>query len=115
MCEMKISPAILIQNVTAISDFWPPNVNESSPNCCHSPIVIDEELGECKMQGQQGNRISPQIAEVHMKGMNSVNPEPCIPWRRKWQPTPALLPGKSPGKRSLAGYSPHGCKSQIWL
>ena len=29
-----------------------------------------------------------------------------IPWRRKWQPTPVLLPGKSHGQRSLAGYSP---------
>ena len=29
-----------------------------------------------------------------------------VPWRRKWQPTPALLPGKSRGQRSLGGYSP---------
>ena len=29
-----------------------------------------------------------------------------IPWRRKWQPTPVLLPGESLGQRSLAGYSP---------
>ena len=29
-----------------------------------------------------------------------------IPWRRKWQPTPAFLPGESHGQRSLAGYSP---------
>ena len=34
-----------------------------------------------------------------------------IPWRRKWQPTPVLLPGKSHGRRSLAGYSPRGSKS----
>ena len=33
-----------------------------------------------------------------------------IPWRRKWQPTPVFLPGKSNGQRSLAGYSPWGCK-----
>ena len=33
-----------------------------------------------------------------------------IPWRRKWQPTPALLPGESHGRRSLVGYSPWGCK-----
>ena len=32
------------------------------------------------------------------------------PWRRKWQPTPVLLPGKSHGWRSLAGYSPWGHK-----
>ena len=31
-----------------------------------------------------------------------------IPWRRKWQPTPVLLPGKSHGQRSLVGYSPWG-------
>ena len=29
-----------------------------------------------------------------------------IPWRRKWQPTPVFLPGKSHGQRSLAGCSP---------
>ena len=32
------------------------------------------------------------------------------PWRRKWQSTPVLLPGKSQGQRSLVGYSPWGCK-----
>ena len=29
-----------------------------------------------------------------------------ILWRRKWQPTPVLLPGKSHGQRSVVGYSP---------
>ena len=33
-----------------------------------------------------------------------------IPWSRKWQPNPILLPGKSHGQRSLAGYSPWGRK-----
>ena len=33
-----------------------------------------------------------------------------IPWRRKWQPTPVLLPGKFHGWRSLVGYSPWGHK-----
>ena len=39
-----------------------------------------------------------------------------IPWvgkirgRRKWQPTPVFLPGKSHGQRSLASYSPWDCK-----
>jgi len=33
-----------------------------------------------------------------------------IPWSRKWQPTPVLLTGKFHGQRSLAGYSPLGCK-----
>ena len=38
-----------------------------------------------------------------------------IPWRRKWQPTPVFLPGKSHGQRILVGYSPLGLKSQTWL
>ena len=33
-----------------------------------------------------------------------------IPWRRKWQPTPVFLPGKSHGQWSLGGYSPWGFK-----
>ena len=37
----------------------------------------------------------------------------CVPlllytWRRQWQPTPVLLPGKSHGQRSLVGCSPCG-------
>ena len=39
--------------------------------------------------------------------------DPCvgkIPWRRKWQPTPVFLPGKSQGQRSLADYCPWGHK-----
>ena len=30
-------------------------------------------------------------------------------WRRQWQPTAVLLPGKSHGRRSLVGRSPWGC------
>uniref|UniRef100_A0AC11DZ86 Serine/threonine kinase 39 n=1 Tax=Ovis aries TaxID=9940 RepID=A0AC11DZ86_SHEEP len=33
-----------------------------------------------------------------------------ISWRRKWQPTPVFLSGKSHGRRSLVGYSTWGCK-----
>ena len=32
------------------------------------------------------------------------------PWRREWLPTPVFLPGASDGQRSLAGYSPWGCR-----
>ena len=34
-----------------------------------------------------------------------------IPCRRKWQPTPIFLPGKSHGQRSLVGYSLPGKES----
>ena len=33
-----------------------------------------------------------------------------IPWRREWPPSSVFLPGESHGQRSLAGYSPQGCK-----
>ena len=33
---------------------------------------------------------------------------PQTPWRRKWQPTPAFLPGESHGQRSLMGCCPWG-------
>ena len=40
-------------------------------------------------------------------------------WRRKWQSTPVLLPGKSHGRRSLIGYTVHGvaksCKDMTSL
>ena len=39
-----------------------------------------------------------------------------IPWRREWQPTPVVLPRKSHGQRSLAGYkSMGGQKTWTWL
>ena len=32
-------------------------------------------------------------------------------WRKKWQPTPVILPGEFHGQRSLVGIA----KSQAWL
>ena len=36
-----------------------------------------------------------------------------IPWRRKWQPTPVLLPGKFHGWRSLAVYGIAKSQTQL--
>ena len=33
-----------------------------------------------------------------------------IPWRQAWQPILVFQSGESHGQRSLAGYSPRGCK-----
>ena len=47
--------------------------------------------------------------------MQEIQFDPCvgkIPWRRKWQPTPVLLPGKSHGQKGLVSCSPWGHKSQ---
>jgi len=37
----------------------------------------------------------------------------CISQRRKWHPTPVLLPGKPQGRRSLVGYSPWVAGSDV--
>ena len=47
----------------------------------------------------------PTMQETQVKSLGWEDP-----WRRKWQPTPVLLPGKSHGRRSLVGYSPCGSK-----
>ena len=44
------------------------------------------------MQETQRSRLNPWVWK--------------IPWRRKWQPTPVFLPGKSHGQRSMMAYSP---------
>ena len=46
-------------------------------------------------------RVSPYSREIPDKSRGS---------RLQWQPTPVLLPGKSHGQGSLAGYSPRGHK-----
>ena len=68
---------------------------------------------------------SPMVKMGFLAGSTVKNPCLCrcgfdpwlrkISWRRKWQPTPIFLSGKSHGQRSLVGYSPQGCKSRIWL
>ena len=63
--------------------------------------------------------IAPAAAVNTLHCIPLINPftvgVPIFFWRRKWQPTPVLLPGKSHGLRSLVapslvGYSPWGHK-----
>ena len=49
----------------------------------------------------------PAIKETQEKRVGK------IPWRRKWQPTLVLLPGKFHGQRSLVGYRLWGCKRAV--
>ena len=51
-----------------------------------------------------GTGISVQCL-FHYSILDAHNP---CPWRKQWDPTPVLLPGKSHGRRSLVGYSPWG-------
>ena len=47
----------------------------------------------------------PATQEMRVRSWVGKNP-----WRRKRQPTPIFLPGKSHGQRNLADYSPCGYK-----
>ena len=50
----------------------------------------------------------PPVQETQETPAQSLGGED--PWGRKWQPTPAFLPGEPHGRRSLVGWSPWGCK-----
>ena len=65
----------------------------------------------------QSTTCFPDSLEVNnlfvMQEMQETQLDPWvrkIPLRRKWQPTPVCLPGKSREQRSLADYSPWSCK-----
>ena len=45
-----------------------------------------------------------------VSGMGGETQQGCVPWRRKWQPSPVFLTEKPHGQRSLVGYSPWGRK-----
>ena len=50
---------------------------------------------------------NPPAMQVDQDKRHRFNPwVRKISWRRKWQPTPVLLPGEFQGQRSLVGYSP---------
>ena len=56
-----------------------------------------------------GSSVSKEPA-CNAGDMSSIPGVGKILQRRKWQPTPVSLPGKSHGQRSLVGYSPRGHK-----
>ena len=60
------------------------------PRCCHG------KESTCQPRRYKRRGFDPWVGK--------------IAWRRKWQPTPVFLPGKSHGQRILEGYSPWGCK-----
>ena len=80
-------------------------------------VAISSSRGFSRPQDRT-SRVAPQVAQW-LKKKKKKSTYQCRrhrfhpgvgknPWRRKWQPTPVLLPGKSHGRRSLVGYSPWG-------
>jgi len=51
-----------------------------------------------------------KVSACNAEDLDSIHGSGISSWRRKWQPTPVLLPGKFHGWRSLVGYSPWGYK-----
>ena len=51
-----------------------------------------------------------KVSACNVGDLGSIPGSGRCPWIRKWQPTPVFLSGKFHGQRSLAGYSPWGCK-----
>ena len=89
--------------------FPTPGTNTGLPHCrqilCHlshwlsrwlkaSGSVVKESA--CRCRKQRRHWFDPWVGK--------------IPWRRKWLLTLVFLAGESYGQRSLAGYSPWGCK-----
>ena len=60
------------------------------------------------MDGASGKESTCQCRRLKRHGFDPRLRK--IPWRRAGQLTPVFLPGESHGQRSLAGYSPWGCK-----
>ena len=61
--------------------------------------------------------LSGKISAYQCRGHRKCGFNPWIRkilWRRKWQPTPVLLPEKSNEQRSLVGYH-RVARSQTWL
>ena len=52
----------------------------------------------------------PLRQDTWIRSLDGEDPLGKIPWRRKWQPIPVFLPGKSHGQKSQVGYSPWGHK-----
>ena len=68
--------------------------------------ILKEISPRCSLEGMM---LKPKLQYfVHlMRRVDSLD-KYVIFWRRQWQPTPVLLPGKSHGWRSLVGCSPWG-------
>ena len=103
---------------------WPqfPSVGLSWGRVCPQGHLAGSQLVSCSGQDSSPNSGGPRYWEAfvwksqkHQDGgscwTSFLGPEIGdlrSPWRRRWHPTPVLLPGKSRGRRSPVGCSPWG-------
>ena len=85
---------------------WGPHHRTSNSNWCRgkklSPCFTSALSVGAALVAQRIKRL-PTMPKTRVQSLSGEDP-----WRRKWQPTPVLLPGESHGQRSLAGYNPWG-------
>ena len=82
----------------------------AEPGCQSAGWEGDELLNEA-VQGVWTSLLAQMYSVCLQCGRPGFDPwVRKIPWRRKWHPTPELLPGESHGWWSLVGYSPWGRK-----
>ena len=62
--------------------------------------------GSALSQADQEEKMETHSRNAYPQNSRSLTPE----GRRKWHPTPVLLPRKSDGRRSLVGCSPWSCE-----
>lgn len=81
--------------------------------CINSPVIADVYCDKIIL-----DNISVLLLYMGFPGGSEGKGSACsagdlvgkMPWRRKWQTTPVVLPGKFHGWRSLVDYSPWDCK-----
>ena len=90
--------SLLSQSASASGDgweeWWLVSVPSHSPGCC----IMERD------------HMDPRAATNNARPPPPHHGDEARFWRRKWQPTPVFLPGKSHGQRSLVGYCPWGRK-----
>ena len=90
----KLAPALLFSFVSPSSDSH--SIIQPCQTACNIPTSL---ILQCFL--------FPQFYSCCLSAKNTfllaLGSSCILSWRRKWQPTPVLLPGKSHGHRSLVG------------
>ena len=89
--DLKITVQLTEKTNTEIYKSW----QERMRNCVNDDVLL------CFTDGSVSKEFKCNAGNTGDRGFN-----PWVgksPWRKKWQPIPVLLPGKSIGQRSQAG------------
>ena len=112
----------MVQNLLSMRETWVRSPDWEDPLeesiATHSKVKNPPAMQAIAGSGRSPGEGIPTPVFLGFPGGSDCKESACnagdlgweVPWRRAWQPTPVFLPGQSPGQRSLAGYSPRGCK-----